>query len=628
MNAIQVKILSGYAAPKSLEFDESQGEIRIGRAPEAEVRLDPSGDTAASRGVHARLLRAEDGGWELECLHASGVGIVGAGEKVVRRLGEGERTAISSGMTFEIGAGGPHLRAEDPNASLVPTEIDEVGAPVAHVPRDVIGKARSSSKRVKIVAGVGLFAIVAVTVSVVAVNRTGQQRTAQAKEEALEQIAGVHEEAARGLSELRELTTAQASAHKGDIADVKGEIARVEEQAVDRMDTVLAEAAESVWLVGFEDASGRFTPVGTGWTVADRMLATNAHVVEALGNGVRNVIGARMIARNGERRLTLSNPDQLHPAYARWSGHAGPFAHQFRALAGGAASKIELIPPCDVALLRVADGDPGEPLALGGERGDGDSASQGMVVGYAGYPMENMAGLPALQVVVGRITAVTDYFFGEDPEGENLLIHYDAATVGGASGSPLLNNRGEVVGLVSAGSVAQLSAGGGRVPVGFDYAQSTVLVQELLDGTAESMQRLRDERWRQRLSEVSLSPNELADRLISDLAGSAGITPVGETTVALDATGVQNAATVRFRMEPGYEYVIVAVSDDWTDIDLHVQADDQLLGKDEAYDWYPVVALSPVDVAAEALIHIVASPPLRSEECNVTLRVARLNDSE
>lgn len=191
-----------------------------------------------------------------------------------------------------------------------------------------------------------------------------------------------------------------------------------------------------------------------------------------------------------------------------------------------------------------------------------------------------------------------------------------------------MNNRGEVVGLVSARSVAQLGAGGGRVPIGFSYAQGVDLMRELLNGTAESMQRVRDDRWRGRLSEVSLTTREMPDQLIAELTHGDDPEQIGEVSVALNATGFRNAATVQVRLEPGYRHIIVAVAEDWSDIDLFVAAEQRLLGKDEELDWYPVVVLNSVDAVTEALIHIVASPPLRSEECNVTLRVVRVNDSK
>lgn len=153
MNAIQIKILSGHASPKTLDFNEQAGEIRIGRSAEAQVRLDPNEDKAVTRGVHAKLLRDDSGGWELECLHASGVGVVGSNDQVVRRLGQGERMPVQNGQVFEIGNGGPHLRVDDPNAPMARTETQDTGgAPVPFTPRDVIGKARSSSKRIKAVA--------------------------------------------------------------------------------------------------------------------------------------------------------------------------------------------------------------------------------------------------------------------------------------------------------------------------------------------------------------------------------------------------------------------------------------------------------------------------------------------
>lgn len=205
------------------------------------MRLDPNEDKAVTRGVHAKLVRNDSGGWELECLHASGVGVVGSNDQVVRRLGQAERMPVQNGQVFEIGNGGPHLRVDDPNAPMARTETkDTGGAPVPFTPRDVIGKARTSARRIKAMAVVGLIAIVGVTAGIIAVNRSSTGQIAGARAEAIERVQGVRQETLQGLSELRKLTATQASALESQLADVKGEIARVEEATVDRMDTVLA----------------------------------------------------------------------------------------------------------------------------------------------------------------------------------------------------------------------------------------------------------------------------------------------------------------------------------------------------------------------------------------------------
>ncbi len=599
LHPLRVSILSGYASPQTLEFDGSQQVLRIGRAADAELRLDPTRDTQASRGVHARLTLDGDAGWALECDHPSGVGIVGAGERIVRRLTAGERVMVRSDMTFEIGAGGPRLRATDPNAPLPGTVVKDAGtAVVPHVPRDVITRSRTTARRLVIVATVGILACVAIVVAVMSTGRDARQRAEQVREEA----------------------AAQSFAIGSAVEDFKGDLVRLEGRLADRMDETIERIRESVWLVGVADAEGRFTPVGSAWTATGDMLATNVHVVDALEAEVNRVgAGASLVGQSGNRRVDLAATGPSHPAYRQWSGTGSPFDAQFRGTAGGGTARISLIPPGDVALLRVASGDPGTPLTL---REPG-SLRRGMPVGYAGYPMENVAGLPSLQTVTGRITAMTDFFFGDDPTGENLLIHYDAVVTGGASGSPLVDADGLVIGIVSAGSMAPIG-GGRRVPIGLNYAQCVTLLRELLDGSAESAQAARTPRWATRLAESTLSPPEMLDHLIAGAAGGRTPEVVETASPVLAGAGEQGAARLTVTAEAGNRYIVGAVARDWTDIDIVVFDGSDLIAKDDELDWYPITAFGPFDSDRQITILIVASPPLRSAASETIVRVVRL----
>ena len=97
-------------------------------------------------------------------------------------------------------------------------------------------------------------------------------------------------------------------------------------------------------------------------------------------------------------------------------------------------------PSRDVALLRVMEGGL-KPLKLG----DSDSIKVGELVLAIGSPL----GLPGPNVSLGVVSAV-----GRTIEGEGFiledLIQTDAAINPGNSGGPLLNMRGEVIGMTTA----------------------------------------------------------------------------------------------------------------------------------------------------------------------------------
>lgn len=93
-----------------------------------------------------------------------------------------------------------------------------------------------------------------------------------------------------------------------------------------------------------------------------------------------------------------------------------------------------------------------------------------------GFPYENISGFPTLHAVPGYITAKTDFFFQRVPWKDSYLIHYCGPVVGGASGSPILNSAGEVIGLISAAE-NNLSVNGERTSFGFAYGQRVDLAR-------------------------------------------------------------------------------------------------------------------------------------------------------
>lgn len=583
MTTLTITIDSGYASPRSIEFPPERSPVRIGRSADAEVRLDPQRDTACARECHARLVYT-DGAWRLEAVHASGLGVVGAGGRVLRRLAAGESAPVGEGLSFELGEGGPRLRAMPAGATLPGTEIAEHGdAPVVHIPADVIAKARGSSRRVRqlAVGGVAAMAVIAMAITVTYQRGRGG--------------------AMRAIKE---------------VAAVKEQLKEVEDGTRDRMTAVLAASAPSVWLVGARGSDGGFTPMGTAWTVAPQRLATNAHVADGLAEAWG--AGHECIAIGGGStgdEIVIGRDVLVHPAYRPWGTM---LASQVAARAGGAVEHVSLIIPGDVALLEVLDGDAGTPLTLADSTAS--TLRPGDVVGYSGYPMENVAGLPTRQSVVGRVSALTTFFFRSSKADDTQLIHHNAVVVGGASGSPLLNAKGEVVGIVCAGSFV-FTPDGQRSPVGINYAQRVDLIAEMLNGDAESAQETRDARWREEMRGTLLSPEALLNRVTDGVLSSGMGKIVLDDRLDLTAAGIDGGQGRLVQLRSGREYVAIAVADDWLDIDLFAASSGELLAKNDALDWFPMLTIDPSRSAREVTMFVMANGLVEGASCSVRLRV-------
>lgn len=571
---LRVEILSGRHAPWHREFTGSR--ITIGRAASADVRLHPTEDLAVARDIHARLVwnpllapgnasadasnpgSSQRGAWELEVVHPSGVYVLvndpppGNTLEHAAHIPAGGTVPLWTHAEFTLGEGGPRLRAalvDHALPSTVTARSARAAAPEVHVPRETLRLTRLTARKASLlVTLVVVLALAAGGAYWVLSNRTASQA---------QQTEALYS----SLSEVKRLSDRQ-------LAQVRDDLSHVSEGVQTAMAPILQAAAESVWMVGVVDASGNFTPMGTAWTVREKTLATNAHVAVALEELSGSIAGAQLVAKRqsaDQPTLVLEKDMLVHPGYKEWDQR---FNRQWRRLAGGERERLSLISPCDVAVLKVASGDPGKPLTLA--RILPEDKDAGKPVGYVGFPVEQISGLGSKHQVPGSLVGVTDYFGrSANAPADNLLLRFVAVAAGGASGSPLISSRGEVIGLLSAGDT-DLTASGGRVAVGFTYAQRVDLLVELLDGRAPDAQEKRAEAWSKALEELAVTlPALLKEHAENEL-------PVGDHVSVLEQAvevahgdadkGLQLALPVT----ADYTYVVAAAYDDRSDVVLAV----------------------------------------------------------
>jgi S1-C subfamily serine protease len=110
-----------------------------------------------------------------------------------------------------------------------------------------------------------------------------------------------------------------------------------------------------------------------------------------------------------------------------------------------------------------------------------EKLDSGYRVAFLGFPMERMQGgginikYPVATMQSGILTSATDYWLSKAEFVNRLLLQHNLGATGGASGSPIFNVRGEVVGVLSAGNIiGQVVSGQGKVEVA--RAPSAVMV--------------------------------------------------------------------------------------------------------------------------------------------------------
>lgn len=402
-------------------------------------------------------------------------------------------------------------------------------------------------------------------------------------------------------------------------------------QAEEQLAARLREAQRSVYLVMARDAQG-ITPFGTAFVAGDGMLVTSAHVAEQfadMGDGLTLLVRP---AGEPARDFTVIGVD-MHPHYRlfedAWRAY-GPLA----AGAGGTSRPIVGTGGYDVAVLRVSPADaaqlaPALPLAA-----DADlvALEPGDPVGYVGFPIESAAvgGVnlddPEAQLQIGRLTALTDFFLVKSDLADRQLLQHSLPVQGGASGSPLLDRRGQVIGVVSGGNLVEINAQGTRVPtgIGVNFAQRADLVREVLSDDAGARTAEREALWQRRLKRYQ---NEV-DVALADWAGSHGLSSVPAALAQVDGRIAENArydmpAFVHpFSVPRAGWYLFLATSRDRENIDMMLIEDTakgpKLVGLDTSPDHYPGIEFA--GETGNELQVVIPGPP----DTEVRLRVFHL----
>lgn len=177
-----------------------------------------------------------------------------------------------------------------------------------------------------------------------------------------------------------------------------------------------------------EDSGGR-VGLATAWGVAPGLAVSNAHVAVLLESLLAQGIPVSIVVNGTGESLPVAGVSR-HPEFRMEEG--------FYDLALIAVEKDF---PLHFALASVSEL---------------DRLQAGVRVAYLGFPMENLrdgnvnTAKPVATMQSGIITALSDFNQVDAGTGNNVLIKHNLGVTGGASGSPLFNVNGRVVGVVNA----------------------------------------------------------------------------------------------------------------------------------------------------------------------------------
>jgi hypothetical protein len=527
--------------------------------------------------------------------------------------------------SLQLGVGGPVVDVKTSrNPRLAATQVQPL--PTQQTLGSMMAETASSARhgrRLGLLALLGLVAAGSVgwwllsgTRSEVEEAQAGQRAAEARLQQALRDQKAQNE---RETREVQARFEKEKEALQGTLA---GFSKRLEELRPHLRSAVRA-AGPSVYLMVVRSPEGHEVGVATAWVVEPGVLATNAHVAE-----IRAALpkGARFAARSSDPRVAdiPVKEVRIHPARDLfkevWQDYEPAYG-----LTSKSMERVEAAGDAfDVGLLLLEDA-PGlaPPLPLA-SREEVESLGVGEPVGYVGYPSENVALAggrhPTATTHLGYVTAASDYFGSSaaaTPATRHLILH-SLPAAGGASGSPILNERGHVVAILSGGNL--VGTGGKRVStgVGVNFAQRADLVGELLDESAAVRTPERRAGWERRLREqfesgfvvrrndyTTALTNDLARRLEAAAPGAPEDpwTQVLDRTLELvcpkDSTTCQAVLEPTLEVAPGVTWLVLVGAGQKKEIDVEVG----LAGEG------PPVA-PPISVAAQPwLRYLLFEPP-------------------
>ena len=240
----------------------------------------------------------------------------------------------------------------------------------------------------------------------------------------------------------------------------------------------------SVYQVSLKSNDGsRPTPMGTAWVSGDSQLTTNGHVAALFEK-----------AKTNNQTLVISSPDQpdnfipivsvkIHPAYLNFQ----------KALIETGA-KLNAMGSYDVANLIVDTATKLAPKLNIASADDLQNLKPGEAIAYVGYPVEDAKNKAAEQMHIGIISGSTD-FLGVGGNQSGQLIYHTASASGGASGSPIVNSKGNVIAILSGGEKKELAKEFIISGAGTFYGQSASLLADLESGWSSEKSKSAEAQW-------------------------------------------------------------------------------------------------------------------------------------
>ena len=326
-------------------------------------------------------------------------------------------------------------------------------------------------------------------------------------------VAGVAGAVAFTQLRLSEVKTAAEESKKSldgvvqNVDSLSESLSFLNEQ-VDTISTdVLNNVSRSVYLVVKADRLGGERAQGTAWVTEGGKLATNAHVADSFNKlkpGESLWVRASVAPYESHKVTEVD----LHPGFKRFRKMWNDYLPAQRQ--GGRLQLMRTASPADVALMTVEQPEKLQPKLELATRDELEALRPGIRVAFSGYPSELLLPgalkSPSPVIQQDEIIRLTNFFMVNQPKG-NRLIHHGLPITGGASGSPIIDASGKVIGLISSGNF--VFAGRFRTVNAADinFGQRLDFLHSMLENPDEKDAAAYEADWKAQLAEFDSAPD-------------------------------------------------------------------------------------------------------------------------